>query len=76
MKLRTVKTYQSVDFNKKNETHFDIRLPRYKDISLELDKDAKYVTIKMPGAETVLVFATNIAYVVALPEEPKKSSKQ
>lgn len=77
MKLKTLKTYQSVRFNQKDETHFDGRIPRYTGIQLDYDAAAGYVTISMPGTESIIVFSTNIAYAVVA-EEPvavKKASK-
>lgn len=77
MKLKTLKTYQSVRFNQKDETHFDGRIPRYAGIQLEFNEQAGYVTVSMPGVEPIIVFSTNIAYAVVA-DEPvavKKASK-
>lgn len=72
MKLKTVSTYQTVRFNKADERHFDAAIPRFKGIELTYEKE--FVRIKM-GDEQVLVFPTNIAYVVPLPEAEKSSKK-
>lgn len=77
MKLKTIKTYQSVRFNQKDETHFDGRIPRFSGIQLDYKEDAGYVIVSMPGVESIIVFSTNIAYAV-VSEEPvvvKKASK-
>lgn len=68
MKLKNLQTYQSVTFNKKNETHFNVDKPAHKGISMQLMPDAGYVRIEMEGADTVLVFATNIAYATPADE--------
>lgn len=77
MKLKTIKTYQSVRFNQKDETHFDARIPRFEGIQLDFSPEAGYVTISQPGKESIIVFSTNIAYAV-IADEPvpvKKASK-
>lgn len=77
MKLKTLKTYQSVRFNKKDETHFDKQIPRYAGIDMEFHPAGGYVLISMPNVEPILVFSTNIAYA-AVADEPvavKKASK-
>jgi hypothetical protein len=76
MKLKTVKTYQSVRFNQKDETSFDIRVQRYDGIEMEFDAKSGLVKLQM-GSEVVYVFGTNIAYMVPLelqgPTELKKA---
>lgn len=77
MKLKTIKTYQSVRFNQKDETHFDARIPRFEGIQLDFSPESGYVTISQPGKESIIVFSTNIAYAVVA-DEPviaKKASK-
>lgn len=77
MKLKTMKTYQSVRFNQKDETHFDGRIPRYAGIQLDYNEDAGYVIVSMPGVESIMIFSTNIAYAVVAdePVAAKKVSK-
>lgn len=77
MKLKTIKTYQSVRFNQKDETHFDGRIPRFEGIQLDFNPEAGYVTISQPGRESIIVFSTNIAYAVVAdePVSVKKISK-
>lgn len=77
MKLKTLKTYQSVRFNTKDETHFDLRIPRFAGVEMEFDSKGGYVQITLPGKDSIIVFSTNIAYAV-LDDEPaaiKKVSK-
>lgn len=73
MQLKTVHTYQSVRFNKRDETHFDAAKPIMAGMVMELHP-AGYVVITL-GQEQVLVFATNVAYAVpATPEVATKAS--
>lgn len=72
MKLKVVHTYQTVRFNKHDETHFTAAKPNMAEISMEYLPELLAVRIDKPGAESVLVFATNIAYAVPA-DEPKKS---
>lgn len=77
MKLKTIKTYQSVRFNQKDETHFDLRIPRFEGVTMDYSVEGGYVTISQPGKDSIVVFSTNIAYAV-LSDEPvslKKASK-
>lgn len=67
MKIKTLRTYQSVRFNQKDETHFDNRIPRFANIDIDYDAKMGAVRIAMEGTDTVYVFSTNIAYVT--PEE-------
>lgn len=64
MKFKTLKTYQSVRFNKKDETHFDMSISRYAGLSMEWDSTLNAVKISMPGTESVYVFPANCAYAV------------
>lgn len=73
MQLKTVHTYQTVRFNKRDETHFDAGKDSMRDIKLTYDKKNAVVHIEMPGCESVLVFPTNIAYAVLA--EPTEQSK-
>lgn len=79
MKLKTVHTYQTVRFNKRDETHFTAEKPTMPGLELEYDPKIHAVKISMPGAIPVLVFSTNVAYAeVSEPEavvEPVKVSK-
>jgi hypothetical protein len=64
MKLKTLKTYQSVRFNTKDETHFDSRIPRFEGIEMEYDVSNAVVYVKLAGKDSVIIFPTNIAYAV------------
>jgi hypothetical protein len=75
MKLKTIKTYQSVRFNQKDETHFDSRIPRFEGLILTFNEEAGYVLVSQPGKESVIVFSTNIAYAV-IADEPVQSVKK
>lgn len=64
MKLKTVHTYQSVKFNKQQETHFDAGKPSMAKIEMTYNSSEHCVLISMPGCESVMIFSTNIAYAV------------
>lgn len=64
MQLKTVHTYQTVRFNKRDETHFDAGKDNMRGIIMTFDKKHGVVHIEMPGADKVLVFPTNISYAV------------
>lgn len=65
MKIKKMQTYQAVLFNKQNETHFDVlNTRRFTGLEMELDKALNMVRISMPNCDTILVFPTNIAYIV------------
>lgn len=74
MKLKTIKTYQSVRFNQKDETHFDPRIPRFEGIDMQFSPTGGYVTVSQPGKESIIVFSTNIAYAVVA-DEPVAAKK-
>lgn len=77
MKLKTLKTYQSVRFNQKDETHFDGRIQRFDGIEMVFNPQGGYVQVSIPGKDSIIVFSTNIAYAVVA-DEPvvfKKTSK-
>jgi len=69
MKLKTLKTYQSVRFNLKDETHFDVRIPRFENIQMEYDVKLQVIRIEIPGKDSVLVFQTNVAYAALADSE-------
>lgn len=75
MRLKTLKTYQSVRFNTKDETHFDLRVPRFENIEMEYVPADGYVQITLPGKDSIIVFSTNIAYAV-LADVPKQELKK
>ncbi len=75
MKLKTLKTYQSVRFNTKDETHFDGRIPRFEGIDMEFSPQGGYVQISIPGKDSIIVFSTNIAYAVVA-DAPKSELKK
>lgn len=62
MKLAVVHTYQSVRFNKRDETHFTAEKPNMTGLQMEYDEKLLVVKITIPGQDSVLVFPTNIAY--------------
>lgn len=62
MKLKSVQTYQAVKFQGSNG-HFFSKNDKAPDIDLNLHKDG-YVTIKS-AKDSIIVFTSNIAYVVA-----------
>lgn len=68
MKLKTLKTYQSVRFNMKDETHFDPRIPRFEGIEMQFNQDGGYVQVSIPGKDSIIIFSTNIAYAVVADE--------
>jgi hypothetical protein len=72
MKLTTMHTYQSVRFNKKDETHFDCRKPNMEGLQMEYVVDGGYARIFIPGVDEVIVFPTNISYAVVDKESDKK----
>lgn len=76
MKLKTLKTYQSVRFNQKDETHFDGRIPRFEGIQMEFSPIGGYVQISQPGKESIVVFSTNIAYAVVADEQPAPAKEK
>lgn len=75
MKLKVLKTYQSVRFGKNDETYFNPDKPGMSKIQIAYDASLGCVTIS-DGSETVLVFSTNIAYAVPAAVEPVKSSQK
>ena len=75
MKFKTLKTYQSVRFNQKDETHFDGRIPRFAGLVIEWDSSINAAKISVPGAEAVYVFSANIAYAVQADAEAPKKAK-
>lgn len=64
MKLKTLKTYQSVRFNMKDETHFDARIPRFEGIEMEYDPSNAVCYVRIAGKDSIIIFPTNIAYAV------------
>lgn len=68
MQLKTVHTYQTVRFNKRDETHFDAGKENMRGIRMSFDKKNGVVHIEMDGCERVMVFPTNIAYAVLAEE--------
>lgn len=64
MKLKTLKTYQAVRFNTKDETHFDHRIPRFEGIDMDFKPEYGYVQVTLPGKDSILIFTANIAYAV------------
>lgn len=74
MKLKTLKTYQSVRFNTKDETHFDVRVPRFDGIEMVFNPQGGYVQVTLPGKDSIIIFSTNIAYAVVA-DEPAKLAK-
>ena len=73
MKLKTVHTYQSVKFNKQQETHFDAGKPSMAKIEMIYSSSEHCVLISMPGCETIMIFSTNIAY--ATPFEASEAAE-
>ena len=74
MKLSVVHTYQSVRFNKRDETHFTAAKPTMEGMEMEYDEKLLIVRIRIPGVDDVIVFPTNIAYAVVVEDakpEPK-----
>ena len=74
MKLKTLKTYQSVRFNQKDETHFDLRIPRFEGVEMEFVPTGGYIKVSQPGKDSIVIFSTNVAYAVVL-EEPVMAKK-
>lgn len=70
MKLKTVHTYQSVRFNKRDETHFDAAKATMAGLEMEFDTKLMAIRIRLPDADDVLVFSSNVAYAV-IADEPK-----
>lgn len=75
MRLKTLKTYQSVRFNTKDETSFDLRVPRFEGLIMEYMPADGYVQITLPGKDSIIVFSTNIAYAVVA-DAPKSELKK
>jgi hypothetical protein len=74
MKIQTLHTYQSVRFNKRDETHFTAEKPNMAGLVIEWDPKALAMRLSLPGAKSVLVFATNIAYAELADSEDKSFS--
>lgn len=83
MKLAVVHTYQSVRFNKRDETHFTSEKPNMVGLQMEYDEKLLVVKITLPGQDSILVFPTNISYAqvskaeseVAKPDYAPKAAK-
>lgn len=65
MKLKAMKTYQTVDFNKKNHHYFtDSRDLGLQGVQLEYLPEVQAVRVRLEGRDDIMVFTTNIAYVI------------
>lgn len=78
MKLRAVKVYQYVVFNKKNHTFFTTEAETAKSLgmkgcTLEYLPAVNAVRIRAEGQDDILVFTTNIAY--AIPDDATTDAK-
>ena len=74
MKLKTVHTYQSVRFNKRDETHFTAEKPTMDGLEIEYDPKLMVIKLEIPGVDSVIIFSTNVAYAVVA-EEIKTAKK-
>lgn len=76
MKIKVLHSYQTVRFNKKDETHFTADKPSMSGLSMTWLPEYMAVRLDMPGTESVLVFCTNVAYAVIADEVAPKSAKK
>lgn len=67
MKLKAIKVYQSVQFNRKEELFFSDGKPGMRGVQIAYDAKAGFARISINnelGKDDILIFPANIAYAV------------
>lgn len=70
MKIKAIKTYQAVSFQKSLHNYFTAERDAFRDLELELLKDVGCVAIKS-AKDHILVPLTNVAFMIPLTAQTK-----